>query len=231
MEKLVSRWSERVIAVCENEFKIAESLRVIPREKMVVVHNCLPDLQAPLAAKPENEPPRLIMVARFAAPKDHQTLVKALALLKEQSWSLTLVGDGDGRRNIEKLAVDLGIDDRIDFQGLREDVPSLLAESQLFVLSTQREGFPLSILEAMRAGLPVVAANVGGISEAVEDGKTGLLYPAGDVIALQGHLASLIKNPGLRFAMGHAGRERFLEKFNLAQMVEKTTAVYHDILT
>lgn len=231
MEKLASSCSDRVIAVCENEFKIAERFKVIPPEKMVVVHNGLPDLQPLVIAQPDADPPHLIMVARFAAPKDHQTLIKALGSLKELLWSLTLIGDGDGRRDNEQLAVELGIRERIDFLGVREDVTALLAASQIFVLSTRREGFPLSVLEAMRAGLTVVATNVGGISEAVEHGKTGLLFPAGDVTALQGHLASLIKAPGLRLAMGQSGRERFLERFNLAQMVEKTTAVYRDILS
>jgi glycosyltransferase involved in cell wall biosynthesis len=230
MEKLASGLSDRVIAVCESEYGIAERFKVIPPEKMVVVHNGLPDLQPPLLAQPENELPRLIMVARFAAPKDHLTLIKALGLLKELPWLLTLVGDGEGRRDIEQLAVELGIRERIDFLGVREDVPDLLAASQVFVLSTQREGFPLSVLEAMRAGLPVVASSVGGISEAVETGRTGLLFPAGNVETLQEHLALLIKNRTLRLKMGQDGRRRFFEKFTMEQMVEKTTAIYRSIL-
>ncbi len=230
MEKLASGFSDRVIAVCENEFKIAEQLKVIPPEKMVVVHNGLPDLQPLVIAQPDTEPPRLIMVARFAAPKDHQTLLNALGSLKELPWSLVLIGDGDGRRDAEQLAVELGIRERIDFLGVREDVPALLAASQVFLLSTQREGFPLSVLEAMRAGLPVVASNVGGISEAVKNGTTGLLFPAGNVEVLQEHLALLINNRNLRLNMGQAGRRRFSEKFTLDQMVEKTSAIYHSIL-
>lgn len=231
MEKLASGFSDRVIAVCENEFKIAEQLKVIPPEKMVVVHNGLPDLQPLVIAQPDTEPPRLIMVARFAAPKDHQTLLKALGSLKKLPWSLTLIGDGDGRRNAEQLAVEIGIRERIDFLGVREDVPALLAASQIFVLSTRREGFPLTVLEAMRVGLPVVAANVGGISEAVETGTTGLLFPAGDFETLQAHLALLIKNRTLRLKMGQVGRRCFSDKFTLEQMVDKTTAVYYDILS
>ena len=230
LEKLASGWSDRVITVCESEFKIAEKFKVIAPEKMTVIHNGLPDSQPPGLAQPDADPPRLIMVARFAAPKDHQTLLKALGLLKELPWSLTLVGDGDARRVVEKLAVELGIRERIDFLGVREDVAALLAASQVFVLSTQREGFPLSVLEAMRAGLPVVASSVGGISEAVETGTTGLLFPAGNVEALQEQLALLIKNRTLRLKMGQAGRQRFSEKFTLDQMVEKTTALYRSLL-
>ncbi len=230
IEKLASKWSNRVIAVCESEFKIAEQFKVIPPQKMVVVHNGLPDLEPLPIAKPDADPPHLIMVARFAAPKDHQTLVKALDLLKERPWSLTLVGDGEGRREVEQLAFKLGIRERINFLGVREDVQALLSASQIFVLSTQREGFPLSVLEAMRAGLPVVASNVGGISEAVETGTTGLLFPTGNVEALQQHLAALINNRTLRLKMGQAGRRRFLENFTLDQMVEKTSAIYRIIL-
>jgi glycosyltransferase involved in cell wall biosynthesis len=229
MEKLASGWSDRIIAVCESEFKVAERFKVIPPKKMVVIHNGLPDLQPPMLARPDIDPPHLIMVARFAAPKDHLSLFKALGLLIDLPWSLTLVGDGDGRREAEELAVRLGISERIEFLGVREDVPALLVASQLFVLSTQREGFPLSVLEAMRAGLPVVASNVGGISEAVKNGTTGLLFPAGNVEVLQEHLALLINNRNLRLNMGQAGRRRFSDKFTLQQMVEKTTAIYHSI--
>ncbi len=115
--------------------------------------------------------------------------------------------------------------------GVRDDTATILASSQVFVLSSRREGFPLSILEAMRAGLPVIASDVGGVGEAVEEGKTGFVVPPADVDALSDRLSRFIDSPLLRQTMGEAGRKRFLNMFTLEQMVEKTLAVYHDVLS
>ena len=231
MEKLAAKTGDKVIVVAESEYSLAKRLKVISPSKMAVVHNGLPDCDPPVLAEPEIEPPRLIMVARFAAPKDQQTLLKALGMLKELSWNLTLVGDGAGRIKAEELAAELGIEDRVSFTGVHEDVSRLLASSQIFILSSKREGFPLSILEAMRVGLPVVASDVGGILEAVEEGQSGLLFPPGDVDNLAGQLRKLLEDPMLRKKMGRAGRQRFLEKFTLDQMVEKTEKVYKTVIT
>jgi glycosyltransferase involved in cell wall biosynthesis len=230
IEKIAARFCSAVIAVSESEYAYAADLNVIPREKLVVVHNGIPNLSDQFKANPGREPARLIMVARFAEPKDHETLLRALGNLRDLNWSLQLVGDGDKKAAAEELAAKLGIADRVDFTGVREDVEALLAERSLFVLSTRREGFPISILEAMRAGLPVVAADCGGIGEAVADGETGLLFPAGDVDVLKNCLEKLIKNLSLRQKMGQAGRERYLANFTLGQMVDKTAAVYKTIV-
>ncbi len=229
VEKIAARVSERVIAVAESEFKTAASLRVITPSKMTVVHNGLPELKPPRTAEPATVPPRLVMVARFAEPKDHLTLLQALGAFKEKSWTLSLVGDGKGRSRAERIAAEEGISKQVEFLGVREDLPAILSESQVFVLSSRREGFPLSVLEAMRAGLPVVASHVGGISEAVEEGISGFLFPPADVEALQCCLGKLLADPSLRQSMGKAGRKRFLKYFTLDRMVEETMAVYRSV--
>lgn len=229
IEKFAAGLGNKVIAVSQSEFEVAQRLKVIPAGKITVVHNGLPALEPPLWASPTAEPPCLVMVARFAEPKDHRTLVNVLGNLKQCSWTLQLIGEGSGRKQMEELAGDLGIADRISFLGVRADVPAILAGSQIFVLSSKREGFPLSILEAMRAGLPVVASAVGGIGEAVVDGQTGFLVPAGNPVAMRESLEKLITEPRLRQKMGHAGRERFIKHFTLEQMMEKTLAVYSEI--
>lgn len=230
VEMLASRLGDKVIAVANSEIAVARKYNVIPIEKIVMVQNGLPVMEPPCLASPASEPPRLVMVARFARPKDHYSLLKALGRLKTLPWALQLIGDGAGRTGIEKLAEALSIRDRVSFSGACEDVPGVLADSQIFVLSSKREGFPLSILEAMRAGLPVVASNVGGISEAVIDGETGLLFPPGDTEKLTEKLAEVIKDPQLRQEMGKAGYERFVAHFRLEQMVEKTISVYSETL-
>jgi glycosyltransferase involved in cell wall biosynthesis len=231
MEKIASGAGNRVIAVAEKEYTAASSLKVIAAEKMTVIHNGLADIDLNFIADPALDPPCLIMVARFAEPKDHFTLLKALGRLKQLPWTMQFVGDGPEKPRAEKLARELGIEERVIFSGVRRDVPAILAASQIFILSSKREGFPLTVLEAMRAGLPVVASNVGGITEAVVDETNGLLFAPGDIEQLKEKLKSLILNSQLRLEMGRAGRERFLKYFTLEQMTEKTLAVYSEIIS
>jgi glycosyltransferase involved in cell wall biosynthesis len=229
MEKFASAHGNMVIAVAKSEYDLARRLRVIPPEKMTVIYNGLPESGFGQTARPEAEPASIIMVARFVRPKDQQTLIRAMDGLQELSWYLTLVGDGSGQPDAERLVKELGLTELVTFAGVRPDVEELLAASSIFVLSTWREGFPISVLEAMRAGLPVVASRVGGIAEAVTEGTTGLLFKAGDHAELRKCLATLINNPLLRRQMGEAGRERFLECFTLELMVEQTVAIYHKL--
>ena len=133
-----------------------------------------------------------------------------------------MVGTGPDWEESKTLAKDLKVDDRVAFLGDRLDVPDLLARSQIFVLSTHYEGAPISILEAMRCGLPVIATNVNGIPEQVTDGVTGVLVPHQDVTALTNAISSLSANPLTRQQMGDAGKSKFLKEFTVEQMVEKS---------
>ena len=174
---------------------------------------------------------RLVMVARFEEPKDHATLLRAVARLDPSiPWTLDLVGDGPGLPAAAELAQELGIGHRVRFLGARRDVERILAGAAALVLCTWREGLPLAILEAMRAGLPVVASAVGGVPEAVVDGVTGYLVPAGDVDAVAERLARLLSDAELRERLGRAGRQRFEECFSLDPMVNATLAVYRQVL-
>ncbi|MFQ3621633.1 MAG: glycosyltransferase family 4 protein [Spirochaetales bacterium] len=176
------------------------------------------------------KPVRLIMVARLQAQKDHPTLFRALSSLKDLEWQLELVGDGPDSNTLQTLAGELGISERVHFAGQRLDVPQRLREADIFVLATHWEGFPRSILEAMRAGLPVIATDVGGCRESVVEGKTGFLVPKEDPEALRERLKTLILNGELRVAMGREGRRRFEENFTFENMYICTLAVYREIL-
>jgi len=131
---------------------------------------------------------------------------------------------------VERLALELGLSQRIRFLGARQDVAEILAGAQVFILASHWEGFPRSILEAMRAGLPVIASNVGGVREAVIHGKTGLLVPRGDVPALREAIEALLINPDSRIRMGELGRKRYEAHFTFDRMVEETLAVYESVL-
>jgi len=235
----VYRWIERVtgpfaadmtITVSEYDRQLALKAGILSHDKLVTVHNGIPDVPPSLRATPEGAPVRLVMVARFGAQKDHPTLLRALAELRNLPWSLDLIGEGPLMEQTQTLAATLGIAERVRFLGQRMDVDQLLAAAHISVLATNWEGFPLTILEAMRAGLPMVATDVGGVSESVHDGETGYLVPPSHVGALRDRLRALLVDGGLRAKMGTAGREVYEREFTLERCVSRTLEVYGAVL-
>jgi len=230
VERTTAAWAARIITVCESDRTAAVRARLTSSDRLVTIHNAMPDIDEALRARPGNSPPRLVMVARLSHWKDQPTLLHALADLKELDWQLELVGDGPLRWQLEALVQSLGLTSQVTFLGFRRDVSERLAEAQLFLLISKWEGFPRSILEAMRAGLPVVATDVGGVRESVADGRTGFVIPRGDVARLRECLCKLLVSPDLRMSMGKAGRARYEEKFTFDRLVEQTTKVYESVL-
>jgi len=158
-------------------------------------------------------PPRIISVGRFAAPKDFETLIEALSVITAD-YQATLVGEGPAWPEIAAAVSRRGLASSVELLGLRLDVPDLLARSDIFALCSRSEGHPVSILEAMAAGLPVVATDVGGVAEAVVEGETGFRVPPGDPAAVATALQRLIENDQLRRRLGEAGRRRARERFD-----------------
>jgi len=230
IERLAGPLSSRIITVSEFDRRLALEARIAPVDRVVTVHNGIPDAPIELRADPGRTPLRMAMVARFEPQKDHPTLFQALAGLTQQSWQLDLIGNGPLMHDMEALASRLGIGDRVHFLGQRMDVAEILAQAQISLLVTNWEGFPLSILESMRAGLPVVASAVGGIDEAVREAETGYLVPRGGVEQLRERIATLLSDVALRRRLGASGRARFEQHFTLEHAVSKTLAVYRDVV-
>src|SRR5204863_6176125 len=130
-----------------------------------------------------------------------------------------IVGDGPRKRELEDLVVARGLGRHIEFLGHRDDVPSLLASADAFVLPSRSEAFPNSVIEAMAAGLPVIANGVGGLLDLVDDGRTGLLVPPADPEALAPALRFLLENPSRAAAMGAAARVDVQRRFSFERMV------------
>ena len=227
-EKLAAPLGKKIICVSETNRQLAIQFRVGNQNSLVTIHNGIKDMPTAIA-NPSVQPPRLIMVARFNEPKDQTTLLKAIACLSFP-FHLDFVGSGSSLQSCKALAQSLGVQDKVSFLGDRNDVPKLLAQSQMFILTSNYEGLPISILEAMRAGLPVIATKVNGIPEEVEHGKTGLLVPDKDVEELAKALSTLIESPELRQQMGKAGRQKFLEEFTIERMIDETKTVYEQVL-
>jgi glycosyltransferase involved in cell wall biosynthesis len=143
---------------------------------------------------------------------------------------MDLIGDGPLEEKLRVQAGRLGLTGRVHFRGFSENPAAALAGAQIFVLASRSEAFPYSILEAMRAGLPVVATRVGGVPEAVVEGETGFLIPSGDPSVLADRLARLITDAALRARFGQNGRERYLRRFTFEQMFAKTIQIYREVL-
>ncbi len=228
-EKLLATLATKIICVCESDHQLALKFGVGTQKSLVTIYNGVSDISVPII-NASLQSPRLIMVARLNEQKDQTTLLKSIAKLKKLDFHLDFVGSGTSMEECKGLAQSLEITNKVSFLGDRTDVPSLLAQSQIFILSTHYEGFPISILEAMRAGLPVVATRVNGIPEQIENEKTGLLVPHEDVEALSNALSKLIDSPQMRQQMGEAGRQKFVQEFIVERMVTEVQAVYKEIL-
>ncbi|MCA9681209.1 MAG: glycosyltransferase family 4 protein [Myxococcales bacterium] len=227
--------ADAVVTVSEWDRNAALAHGVVHPDKMVTVYNAVPDLPLALRADPKGEPPRLVAVARLEEPKDPLTLLEAAALVRqrlgERGWTLDLIGDGPLRPKVEARLAALDLGERVRLLGTRDDVPAQLAAAQVFILPSRHEGFPISILEAMRAGLPVVSSDVGGVSEALgRAGDRGRLVTPGDPAALADALTELITDPELRARLGAAARADYEARFTFEQHLHRTWAVYRSVL-
>lgn len=225
-ERIAAPWARAIVCVCEDERQLALARGLAPPERLRVIPNGVRDVPEALRAAPGAGTVRIVSVARFEPPKDHATLLDALASLRGLEWQLDLVGDGPREAAARARAARLGIAGRVHFLGAREDVAAVLARAHIFALASRSEALPRSLLEAMCAGRAVVASAVGGIPEAIDDGANGLLVPSRDAQALAGALGSLIGDASLRLRLGAGARASYETRFRLERMAEKTVALY-----
>jgi glycosyltransferase involved in cell wall biosynthesis len=180
-----------------------------------------------------SDAPLITTVCRLYKPRDFDTLLRAFRLICDDhpTVHLLIVGDGPLRPQVERCVEALSMTHRVTLAGWRDDLPSVYAASDVYILTTWGwEGLPLTVLEAMTAGLPVVATAAGGVPEAVVDGETGLLVTRRDVYGLAGALRTLVEHPAQRRAMGAAGRARAKAHFTVERMVAQTAAIYKQLL-
>ncbi len=171
-----------------------------------------------------------ITVANLRREKDYPNLLRAarLALARHPGLVLLAVGQGPLEDEVRALHRNSGLGERVRLLGYRTDVPDLLAASDVFVLASAYEGLPVSIMEAMAAGLPVVATAVGGVPEAVVDGETGVLVPPRDADRLSHALVSLARDEPTRHRMAEEARERS-RAFDIRTAVREQERVYREL--
>jgi glycosyltransferase involved in cell wall biosynthesis len=171
-------------------------------------------------------------VSRLEEEKDHRTLLNSFKLAAQQHprIKLLIIGDGSLQNELQAYAHQIGVSDKVLFLGKRSEIPRFLSETDVFVLSSIREGLPLSIMEAMAARKPVISTDVGSIRNLVHQKSNGLLVPAGDQNMLADAMVCLIQSPKLREEMGDRGYETVSKSFSLVQMMERYQDIYYSLL-
>jgi glycosyltransferase involved in cell wall biosynthesis len=174
----------------------------------------------------------VLLVARLDPIKDHATAIRActLAAAKVPGLRLVLVGDGPERSAIEVIVRDGNLGDRVRLLGTRHDVPRLLTGADTLLLTSVSEGIPLTVIEAMATGVPVVSTDVGSLPDVVSPGVTGFLAPARDETALATHLTTLGSSRSLRLAMGDRGRSRAVAEFSEEVMADRYATLFDEAL-
>ncbi len=171
----------------------------------------------------------LVVVGALEARKGHAVLLDALARLGDPRLIVWCAGEGGARPALEAQRAGLGLEAQVRWLGRVDDVADLLAGADVMVMPSHQEGLGVAALEAMAAGLPVIASRVGGLPEAVVDGATGLLVPPNDAAALAAAIARLAADPELRRRFGAAGSARVRARFTMAGMAAATLAVYRRV--
>lgn len=237
LERFAGHFTDAMLGVSRSEREELESYKVVPASKLHYVTAGI-DVSAFAAYSDSGEfrrqmsiPADAILIGtagRLAPQKDPLTFVRAAAQLHHAgvpayfAWA----GDGELREQAEDLARSLGVAERVRFTGYRRDIRPFLAALDVFALTSRYESFGYVTCEAMALGKPVVATNVAGSKELVQDGETGLLIPCGDVDACAAAVRKLAGDPVLRRAMGAAGRQRVCEHYDVGRMVRQVEDFY-----
>lgn len=227
LERATASLADKVI--CVSEFDRSIGIQAgMDSKGLVTVHNGMKDITTNFIADTiTSDPVKVAMIARFDRQKDHSTLIEAFQDLNAE---LILIGDGPSMLKTQQQVDKLKITKKVKFLGFRQDIAEILAQVQIFTLISNWEGLPCTIIEAMRAGLPVVASDVGGVKEIVIEDRTGYVIPRGDVATLRQKLAYLIENESARTSMGILARQKYESELTFQHMYEQTLAVYEEVL-
>jgi glycosyltransferase involved in cell wall biosynthesis len=237
-----SRITSRLVAVSEQVAQNAIKTERLKPAKLAVIPNGIP-LGGQLLSTVEREAARaalgvptdalLVMaVGRLVPVKGHAGLLRALAHLDggDQLPYLVLVGEGELRDKLKAQARSLGLEDRVVFTGARQDADRLLQAADIYAQPSLREGLSIAMLEAMAAGLPMVASAVGAASDVVADNESGLLVPSGDEGALIAALEDLLADGEKRARLGAAARERVAAEYSLQRMCQAYETLMYQLL-
>jgi glycosyltransferase involved in cell wall biosynthesis len=225
VERGLGRLADRIVTITESLRRFTVEQVGVPADKVETIHYGLDELPQRWGENAPDEVPNgarvLLAVARLTPQKGIDVAVRALTSLPDDTV-LVVLGEGPERARLEELGRTLGVERRMFLQGRVPDVTAWLERATLLVHPARWEGFGLGVLEAMLAGLPVVASDVSSLPELVVDGETGYLVPPDDPAALARSVVRALESPSL----GAGGRERARQAFSVDRMAGKTAALY-----
>jgi glycosyltransferase involved in cell wall biosynthesis len=223
----------RVICVCEAERDVAASVGSAKRARVVYngIEPLTPAPPDPDVARLAEAGPLICSVSELQPPKGVTSLVAAMPTVLDvlPDANLAVAGEGAERGPLERQIGELGVEGRIHLLGSIGNVAGLLGAADVFVQPGWSESFPYSILEAMGMGLPIVATDVGGVGEAVEDQVTGRLVPPKDPHSMAAAILDLLSDRARASAFGSAARDRMMSRFRFGRMVDETIDVYREV--
>lgn len=240
LERMTSFMVDRYVTVSESMKRYIINKSKIPVGKISVIYNGvntkshdslqMQDVKLPFDIEAKDK--ILMTVGRLHRQKGHRYLFQAISKVQKKipEVKLLVIGEGEEENNLKNLAESLDLTDQIIFAGLRFDVEKILSIAELFILPSLWEGMPNALLEAMAAGKPVVATDVGGIPELVVHGETGLLVSPEDSDALADAIIDLLQDRLKAKEMGEAGRVRVEENFNISETLVRTENLYRELL-
>jgi len=226
---LASRFCSAVVGVCEATRCNLAAAPLADVRKLVAIYNgALPAPSTPAGPLPRKTGFTLLWVGRLAEPKAPATVLRALALARAQVPGLALwvAGDGALRPGLEALGAELGLASAVTFLGERRDVGALLAAADLFVLASESEGLPVSLLEAMAAGRPLLTTDIGAMPEIIQAAGAGRVVPVGEVEALATAIVECARNPEQLVRWGEAARSCYQRQFTPERMAQRYLELY-----
>lgn len=241
-EKFAAKYADKIITLSDNEINDHLKLRIGKKEQFISVQNGINFNKFQQAADKNrkkhlfnipSDKKVITVIARLELVKGHIYFLEAVKELIEKhkisNVKVLLAGDGTLRQKLENM-VNAGIlKDIVVFLSFRKDIQDILSASDLIVLPSLNEGFGLVLVEAAAAGVPVIATNVGGIPEVIEDNKTGILVPPADSHALAGAMLKILKDESLAKRLAEAAKKMVHEKFNIERMFEEIENIYEKI--
>lgn len=244
LEKLAGRLTDVLITINIDDYKIAKEKRIALNGKIVYIKGVGIDTQKFDPSRFGNldlnqckknlgiqDNDSLIMsVAELSKRKNIKDIIKCISVVSNPSLKLLVVGNGALKEKLQNLANKLNLSDKTLFLGRRDDVSNLLSFSNILVLTSYQEGLPVSVMEAMAMEKPVVAYNIRGVRDLIEDGVNGFLVPFGDIGGLANKIVYLLENPEIAKEFGKRGREKIEREFNLKEILKDMEELYKEIL-
>jgi glycosyltransferase involved in cell wall biosynthesis len=226
IDKCIYSQYYKIISITEEVNTFIQKHLSIKKDKFAVINNGIDlSLFNSSTTNVDTKNIKVIQIAGFREQKDHPTLIRAMQYLSE-NVKLILVGDGEKRKESEALTKELNLSDRVQFLGIRTDIPQLLQSADIAVLSSHYEGLSLSSIEAMASGRPFVASDVPGLHDMVAG--AGLLFECGNAEDLAAKISSLIDIPELHKNVAARCKERVLQ-YDINTMVDRYIELYKDI--